>query len=45
MVGVSPRALWLVRDFSCDCMFCDKRGGELTPMGSQVDIEIMRKQY
>ena len=33
MVGASPRALWLVEDFSCDCMFWDERGGGLTPMG------------
>ena len=27
MVGASPRALVLVKDFSCDCMFWEKRGG------------------
>ena len=34
-VCVSPRALWLVGDFSCDCMFWDERGGGLTgqPVG------------
>ena len=39
MVCVSPRALRLVGDFSCDCMFWDDRGGGLTgkPMGPQVD--------
>ena len=26
MVGASPRALRLVKDFSCDCMFWDDRG-------------------
>ena len=30
MVCVSPRALWLVGDFSCDCMFWDETGGGLT---------------
>ena len=39
MVYVSPGALWVVEDFSCDCMFWDERGGGLTgqPMGPQVD--------
>ena len=27
MVGASPRALGPVKDFSCDCMFWDDRGG------------------
>ena len=37
MICVSPRALRLVGDFSCDCMFWDDRGGGLTgqPMGPQ----------
>ena len=37
MVCVLTRALWLVGDFSCDCMFCDEKGGELTgqPVGPQ----------
>ena len=33
----SPRALGLVEDFSCDCMFWDERGGGHTPLGPQVD--------
>ena len=37
VVGASPRALGLVKDFSCSCMFWDKRGGGLAPMGPQVD--------
>ena len=44
VVGASPRALGLVKDFSCDCMFWDDRGGGLTgqPMGPQVDTANMR---
>ena len=44
MVCVSPCALWVVGDFSCDCMFWDDRGGGLTgqPMGPQVDTANMR---
>ena len=45
MVCVSPWALWLVKDFSCDCMFWDNiRGGGLTgqPMGPQVDTSNIR---
>ena len=44
MVYVSPRALWLVGDFSCDCMFWDDRRGGLTgqPMGPQVDPANIR---
>ena len=44
MVCVSPCALWLVGDFSCDCMFWDDRGGGLTgqPMGPQVDTANIR---
>ena len=40
MVGASPRALGLVKDFSCDCMFWDDRGGGLAgqPMGPQVCV-------
>ena len=30
VVGASLRALGLVKDFSCDCMFWDDRGGGLT---------------
>ena len=37
MVGASPRALGLVKDFSCDCMFSDERGGGLAPVGPRVD--------
>ena len=35
MVGASPCALGLVKNFSCDCMFWDDRGGGLAgqPMG------------
>ena len=29
-VGGTTRALWLVGDFSCDCVFWKKRGGGLT---------------
>ena len=44
MVCVSPRALRLVGDFSCECMFWDDRGGGLTgqPMGPQVDTASIR---
>ena len=44
MVCVSPCALRLVGDFSCDCMFWDDWGGGLTgqPMGPQVDTANMR---
>ena len=44
MVGASPRALGLVKDFSCDCMFWDDRGGGLAgqPMGPQVDTASIR---
>ena len=45
MVGPSPRALGLVvKDFSCDCMFWDDRGGGLAgqPMGPQVDTANIR---
>ena len=40
MVCVSPCALWVVGDFSCDCMFWDDWGGGLTgqPMGPQVCV-------
>ena len=43
MVYVSSRPLWLVGDFSCNCMFWDERGG-LTgqPMGPQVDTANIR---
>ena len=44
VVGASHRALGLVGDFSCDCMFWDDKGGGLTrqPMGPQVDTANMR---
>ena len=32
----------LVKDFSCDCMFWDERGGELAPMGPRVDTATIR---
>ena len=35
-VGGTPYALWLVEDFSCDCMFWENSGGGLTtqPVGT-----------
>ena len=42
MVGASPRALGLVKDFSCDCMFWDERGGGLAPAGPRVDTATIR---
>ena len=42
MVDASPRALRLVGDFSCDCMFWVERGGGLTPVGPQVDTATIR---
>ena len=44
MVCVSPWALRLVEDFSCDCMFWDDKRGGLTgqPMGPQVDTANIR---
>ena len=44
MVCVSPWALRLVGDFSCECMFWDDRGGGLggQPMGPQVDTANIR---
>ena len=43
MICVSPRALWLVGDFSCDCMFWDERRGGLTgqPVGPRVDTATL----
>ena len=38
MVGASPRALWFVWDFSCNCMFWDGRGGGLTRQS--VDLRV-----
>ena len=45
MACVSPWALRLVGDCSCDCMFWDDRGGGLTgqPMGPQVDTANIRR--
>ena len=42
MVGASPRALGLVKDFSCDCMFRDERGGGLVPVDPRVDTATTR---
>ena len=42
MVGASPRALGLVKDFSCDCMFWDERGGGLAPVGPRVETATIR---
>ena len=42
VVGTSPRALGLVKDFSCDCMFWDERGGGLAPVGPRVDTTTIR---
>ena len=45
MVDASPRALGLVKDFSCDCMFWDERGGGLAgkPIGPRVDTVVSVK--
>ena len=43
MVDASPRrALGLVKDFSCDCMFWDETGGGLAPVGPRVDTSTVR---
>ena len=42
MVGASPRALGLVKDFSCDCMFWDERGGGLVTVDPRVDTATTR---
>ena len=42
MVGASPRALGLVKDFSFDSMFWDERGGGLAPVGPRVDTATIR---
>ena len=42
MVGASPRALGLVKDFSCDCMFWDERGGGLVPVDPRVETATTR---
>ena len=42
-VGGTPGALWLVGDFSCDCMFCENsRGGLITqPVGTATMTTVM----
>ena len=42
VVGASPRALGLVKDFSCDCMIWDERGGGRAPVGPRVDTATIR---
>ena len=42
MVGALPRALGLVKDVSCDCMFWDERRGGLAPAGPRVDTATIR---
>ena len=42
MVGASPHALGLVKDFSCDCMFRDETGGGLAPVDPRVDTATIR---
>ena len=42
LVGASPRALGLVKDVSCDCMFWDERGKGLAPMGPRVDTATIK---
>ena len=42
MVGASPRALGLVKDFSCDGMFWDERGGGLAPVCPRGDTATIR---
>ena len=42
MVGAPPRALGLVKDFSCDCTFWDERGGGIAPAGLRVDTATIR---
>ena len=42
MVGASPRALGLVKDFSCDGMFWDESGGGLAPVDPRVDTATIR---
>ena len=41
MVGASPRALGLVKDFSCDCMFWDERGGGLVPVDTATTRTVL----
>ena len=42
MVGASPRALGLVKVFSCSCVFWDERGGGLAPVGPRVETSTIR---
>ena len=42
MVGASPRAPGLVKNFSCDCMFWDERGGGLASVGPRVNTATIR---
>ena len=42
MVAVSPRALGLVKGFSCDCVFWDERGGGLALVGPRMDTATIR---
>ena len=42
MVGASLRALGLVKDFSCDCMFWDETGGGIAPVGPRVNTATIR---
>ena len=42
MVGASPRTLGLMKNFSCDCMFWDERGGGLALVGPRVDTSTIR---
>ena len=42
MAGASPRALGLVKDFPCGCMFWDERGGGLAPCRPRVDTATIR---
>ena len=42
MVGASSRALRRVKEFSCDCMFWDERGGGLAPVSPRVDTATIR---
>ena len=42
MVGASPRALGLVKDFLRDCMVWDEMGGGLALVGPRVDTATIR---
>ena len=51
MVGDTPCALWLVKDFPCACMFWEKRGGGLIrqpvgpPVGTATITAVMRANH